>query len=387
VTRTWVIVTGHFVRTSGQGRANLALAELLQERGDRVHLVSAEVEPALATRPGVTVHQVRYPLRSHRLGEQLLDREGRRVAAQVLARDPAARVVVNGGNCRWDDVCWVHMVHAAWSCLDSGAPLAPRLKARIGQWLDRARERIVLRRARLLIANSERTRRDVTSLLGVPAPRIAVIPLGTDPDLFRPPTGEERREARRSLEIDKDAHVLAFVGVHGPELKKGFDTLVAAFHQVTRAGPDTLLVTAGAGALDRWRARLVELGLDRRVRLLGQTDQVPALLAAADLLVAPSRYDAYGLNVHEALCTGLPAITTEAAGISAVYPADLHDLVLRRADDADELARVIIAALAGLTALRARVQPLGERLRRYAWSDMAAAMVARIEDEGRAPHA
>lgn len=380
--RTWVVVTGHFVRTSGQGRANLALAEFLQERGDRVHLVSAEVDPSFAARPGVTVHRVRYPLRSHRLGEQLLDREGRRVAARVTAEDRMARVVVNGGNCRWGDVCWVHMVHSAWSCLDPGAPPASRLKARVGQWLDRSRERAVLPRSRLVIANSERTRRDVTALLGVASEKVAVVPLGTEPDVFRAPSAEERLEARRELGIHDDAPLLTFIGVHGPELKKGFDTLLAAFERVLAAAPRALLVTAGEGGLDRWRDRLRALGLEGQVRLLGQTERVAALLAAADLLVAPSRYDAYGLNVHEALCMGVPAITTVAAGISDTYPVDLRELVLPRPDDAEALARVILSSLAGHGSLRARVQSFGERLRSYAWSDMAGAMVDRIEGGG-----
>ena len=30
------------------------------------------------------------------------------------ADDPLARVVVNGGNCAWPDINWVHAVHAAW---------------------------------------------------------------------------------------------------------------------------------------------------------------------------------------------------------------------------------------------------------------------------------
>lgn len=378
--RTWVVVTGHFTRTSGQGRANLALAEHLSGRGDRVHLVAGAVEADLARRPGVVVHRVWYPLGSHRLGGELLRRVGRRVAARTTRADPGARVVVNGGNCRWDDVVWVHMVHRAWRYDDPSAPLATRLERRVGEWLDQAQERRALRRARLVIANSMRTRRDLVDLLGVPPERVQVVALGTDPERFRPPSPEERAGARARLGVAEGDRLLAFVGAHGPDPKKGFDTVLEAFRRVAAGEARVSLITAGEGALASWRARVAALGLARRVHLLGQVGDVTALLAAADLLLAPSRYDAYGLNVHEALCMGVPAITSVQAGVSEQYPAELRPLVLERPEDPAALERLLAWCLGRLPALRDEVAPLGARLRARTWDDMAAELVARVEE-------
>ena len=47
------------------------------------------------------------------LGDPLLDRAGRAVARRLAGE--GARVVVNGGNCRWFDVTWVHYCHAAYA--------------------------------------------------------------------------------------------------------------------------------------------------------------------------------------------------------------------------------------------------------------------------------
>src|SRR4029453_5931289 len=98
-----------------------------------------------------------------------------RVAARVTAQDPGARVVVNGGNCLWPDVNWVHAVHGAWPGRAEGAPGGShyrnvRLKASA-----RARERGALRQARLVIANSAATRTAVVEQVGVDAGRVRVV--------------------------------------------------------------------------------------------------------------------------------------------------------------------------------------------------------------------
>ena len=61
--------------------------------------------------------------------------------AEVVGRDPLARVVVNGGNCAWPDINWVHAVHAAWPVHDDGAPWWSRYRNRRLKDLARRRER------------------------------------------------------------------------------------------------------------------------------------------------------------------------------------------------------------------------------------------------------
>ena len=113
MSKLWLIVSGDFTPWGGMDRANHALASYLAGReGAEVHLVSHRVADDLATLPNVRVHGVRRPWGKHLLGAPLLAREGRRQALRLASR--GARVVVNGGNCRWDDVNWVHYVHAAW---------------------------------------------------------------------------------------------------------------------------------------------------------------------------------------------------------------------------------------------------------------------------------
>ena len=74
-------------------------------------------------------------------------------------------------------------------------------------------------------------------------------------------------------------------------------------------------IRVGAGAtIDAWKARAESEGLAQSIEFLGFRRDVQKVLGACDILVSPARYEAYGLNVHEALCLGLPALVTRDAG-------------------------------------------------------------------------
>jgi len=109
-------------------RAHLALAEYLSRRGDEVHLVAHSASEEFLALPGTRFHMAPKPAGSVALGSPVLDAVGRYWARRLSAR--GTRVVVNGGNCRWGDVNWVHYVHAAYTPTfgTSGwRPLARRL--------------------------------------------------------------------------------------------------------------------------------------------------------------------------------------------------------------------------------------------------------------------
>src|SRR5262249_56896294 len=92
---------------------------------------------------------------------------------------------------------------------------------------------------------------------------------------------------------------------------------------------DAVWLVGGTGSeLPAWRRRVADEGLADRVRFLGFRRDVPDMLRAVDALVAPTRYEAYGLGVHEALCCGLPAFVTATAGVAQRFPPELADLLL-----------------------------------------------------------
>jgi glycosyltransferase involved in cell wall biosynthesis len=376
----WVLVAAGFHRNGGMDRCNLALARYLAGRGDRVGLVCHDADPHFIRQSGVTAHLVAKPAGSFMLGEQLLARRGREIARKITARWPQARVVVNGGNCDWPDINWVHYVHHAWRGQDSSP--APWLKAkdRIARWIFARKERTALCRARILFANSDRTRQDVINHLGVNPARIHTVYLGSDPD-FSPPTAPQRAAARAWLSQPECRPLVAFVGFLGYDSRKGHDVLFSAWRKLcARPEWDADLVVAGGGrALDFWRRQVAASGLDGRIKMLGFTDRIPDVLAAADLLVSPTRYEAYGLNVHEAICCDVPAMVTETAGVAERYPAEVRELLIRDPEHEEELAAMILRWRSAMSHWKQRVLSFSQILRRHTLDAMAREIVAIAE--------
>jgi glycosyltransferase involved in cell wall biosynthesis len=371
-----VLVAGGFHDRGGMDRATAALARHLAHRGTPVHLVGHEIDPEIAALPGAVILKVSRPAGSILLGEAGLDRAGRRIATRLRRDHPGLRTVVNGGNCNLSDVDWVHAVHAAWPCVDRGAPGWFRVKNRLAKAAARRREAAIVPRARVVVTNSERSRELLVSRLGVPAGRVRVVYLGTDP-AWRPADPAARSEARRRLGRPADRPLIAFVGALSHDRTKGFDTLLEAFAAlaVDASWNADLLAAGGGNGLDGWRREVERRGLGDRVRLLGFVEEVGELLTAADLLVGPARYEAYGLAAHEAIARGVPALISAASGLAERYPPELGPLLLPDPEDAADLAVRLAAWHTDPEGWRRRFAPLAGELAGWSWDDMAARFV------------
>jgi len=139
---------------------------------------------------------------------------------------------------------------------------------------------------------------------------------------------------------------------------------------------DADLIVAGDGnGLRRWKAAVRKAGLEARVRFLGFTHRVRDLLAAADLLVSPVRYEAFGLNVQEAICRGIPAVVSGSAGVAELFPGELSAMLLPHSEDATDLANRLRGWRSNIHYWKEAFQPFSSALRNYTWKDMARRIV------------
>lgn len=358
-------------------RANAALATYLLDSGFRVHLVGHDIDSRLSAHPCATPHAVPRPKGLPLVAEWWLGRRGLRVAERVTAEARGARVVVNGGNCPWPDVNWVHAVHAAWPVRDDGAPWWSHYRNRRLKAAARERECAALKQARLVIANSEATRGALIDRLGFDGDRIHVVHLGSDPS-WGPVLPQERIEARASLGLPAHAPVVVFVGALGSDINKGFDVVWQAWKQLAASAEwDARLVVAGGGwRMPRWRDEAKRSERPDAVRFLGFTRNVRQLLAAADLLVSPVRYEAYGLNVHEALCRDVPVMITRSAGVVERFDPRMADALLPDAVTPDALADRLRRWRSDIPGWRASAASTAARIRSRSWHDVAADLVS-----------
>jgi glycosyltransferase involved in cell wall biosynthesis len=164
-------------------------------------------------------------------------------------------------------------------------------------------ERVVLQAATGVVVTSEWTRQQVLTRYAIPAHRVYVARPGVDP------VAAPARPVRGYL---------ICVGVLGPH--KGQDLLVEALADLAERDWHCVL----AGSLDRdpdfvsqLQTRITRLGYGHRVRLAGVLTGAALSHAytTADLLVAPSRSETYGMTVTEALAHGLPVVAAAVGGL------------------------------------------------------------------------
>lgn len=373
--RPWLLASGDFTTLGGMDRANHGLARYLARHGRDVHLVAHRVSEDLERLPGVTVHAVPRPLGAHMFGAPLLARATTR---RAKALGEAACVLVNGGNARHSRATWVHYLHAAH------APSVGRIgrtmiSSTVGRRYFLRQERAALHEAAVVICNSQRTATDVERFYGIDRSRLRVIYYGVEAADFRTPSEAERHAARASLTIG-ERRAAVFIGALG-DRRKGFDILFETWRLLAEDPAwDVDLLVVGAGAeRDAWAARARETGLADRIRFLGFRSDVATVLAAADVLVHPARYEAYGLGVHEAICRGVPAIVTACAGIAERYPKTMAGLIVSDPPRVEPLKRALLAWRAQQAAWRERTADFAAQLTARSWDDMAADIAAVLE--------
>jgi len=136
-----------------------------------------------------------------------------------------------------------------------------------------------------------------------------------------------RQAVRSQLGLANDDLVWVSICVQ-PQIK-GIDRVIQALAKF----PDAKLLIAGLNETNRHSAKLArqarDFGVASRVKWLGHRDDIPQLMAAADLLVHPARYDTTGTVILEAIVNGLPVITTAACGYARHVESANAGIVLR----------------------------------------------------------
>ncbi len=268
------------------------------------------------------------------------------------------------------DILHFHTARAHAMAAFLGAAPAPRVVTRRmdyrlrGGWYTR---RLYNHGVQAVVAISDGVRSALIAS-GVEAARIHLVPSGVEADRFTP-SEARRRAARTGLALADDAWVLAAIGAL--EERKGHDVLLDAL-ACLRDPRLTLLVAGDGSRLEALRARVGALGLGSAVRFLGRLDDVAPVLAAADVLVMPSRQEGLGVAALEAMAAGLPVIASRVGGLpEAVVDGDtgllvppenapaLADAIVRLADDRPR-ARALGAAGAARVQARFSMAAMAE---------------------------
>jgi glycosyltransferase involved in cell wall biosynthesis len=172
------------------------------------------------------------------------------------------------------------------------------------------------RRNTAFLAVSEAVRSDYSRHLGFSPIRV-VHNFVAFPELESDLEKVDRDAARRELGVGETELLILHVGRH--HRQKGLDFLLQALVRLRENGVPAVFRQAGQGGLTQaLAAQAVSLGLEGAVDFLGPRADVASLYRAADLFVFPSRYEAFGIALLEAMGAGLPCVASATGGIEEV---------------------------------------------------------------------
>ena len=332
-----ILLMANFADVIGGGEESLlGLAATLDRRRLRVRAsVTGDGEVATRLRAlGVPVNVVRLPrVRPWTLGPMVLAVMRLR---RLLRRERVTLVHAHGSR---------GTLYAGLATRGLGVPLVWHVRVAEP---DPRLDRLLGRLAEAIVVNSGATAARIRRLPGAAA-KLTIVPNGVDPARFAPGPADAR--LGDSLGLDPAVPVVGYFG--RLERGKGVDVLVDAATRLHGKLPATAFLFVGEGPLgETLMARAAAAGLP--ARFTGQRDDVAALLRLCAVVVLPSRQEAFGRILIEAMAVGVPVVATAVGGIPEVCVDGVTGLLVPP-EDPDALAVAIALTLTDQAATAARV--------------------------------
>jgi UDP-glucose:(heptosyl)LPS alpha-1,3-glucosyltransferase len=269
----------------------------------------------------------------------------------------------------------IHAVHEAvyGTPLDAAAPPAEAAIMHARQLSER--------RFRLLVANSNLMRDDVTTRFGVPVESIRVVYPGFDPARYRP-----RRRTTQSTVIRRrlgvtDDDVLAGLVTSGDWVKRGVADFIVALGIVARGSPLRVhgVVTGKERSMNRYVALAKRHGVADRLHFLPPNDVLEHVYGALDVFVYPARFEEFGMCVQEAMACALPVVCGRRIGATELLDPVASKLLLDTVNPGT--VAEMLALFVADEDLRKRVGALNAAcVAKNSWDRSAAGVIAAYDE-------
>lgn len=335
------VLTSSYPRFPGDGTAPfvMSISKSFVDLGHEVHVVAPydpEIKPMKNV--GIHVHRFRYiwPSRLHIMGHSRALRADIKLDPLAYLLTPfyflAAIInlllVASRQRCEIIHVHWV-LPNGPVAAIVASWLKIPFVVSLHGSDIYLAKKNILFRilagyvfkRAARVTACSKELRQSAIEL-GASEDTL-LLPWGADPDIFSPL--RKNPTIRENYGIPPDDILIVAIGrlVH----KKGFENLLKALSTIVEEYPNVRIILGGDGPLlDRLVKQSRTLNLSEKVIFPGRIpwDEVPEILATADIFVLPSIHDEHG-NVDglptvllEAMSSGVAVIASDVGGVELV---------------------------------------------------------------------
>ena len=227
-----------------------------------------------------------------------------------------------------------------------------------------------------IVVVSENSITDINKDMGVSRDRMRLVPVGVDPELFKPLPHVARQPGRLITTASADVAL------------KGLSYLLEAMAKL-RTERDIRLTIIGKPRPGHSMDLIDSLGLKPYIDFVsGVTDErIVELYAEAELAVVPSLYEGFSLPAIEAMSTGICLVATDGGALPEVTGTNNETVLQCPAADADALAAQIARGLDDAE-LRSRIGEAGRNrvVSRWSWKHCAQLTVEQYREVLEMPH-
>lgn len=227
-----------------------------------------------------------------------------------------------------------------------------------------------------IVVVSENSINDINKDMGVSRDRMRLVPVGVDPELFRPMPEVQRQPGRLITTASADVAL------------KGLSYLLEAMATL-RTQRDIRLTIIGKPRPGHSMDLIESLGLKPYIDFVSGVpdERIVELYAEAELAIVPSLYEGFSLPAIEAMSTGICLVATDGGALPEVTGRDGDTVLQCPAGNAEALAATIARGLDDAD-LRTRVGLAGRErvVSRWSWRHCAALTVDQYREVLEMPH-
>jgi glycosyltransferase involved in cell wall biosynthesis len=168
-----------------------------------------------------------------------------------------------------------------------------------------------------VIAVSTNTAKDVTNMMPIAAEKVVVVSNGVDDKFYQLPA-EEVQEIKRNYESSPDTFCLLNVGTN--HQRKNVDNILKSLVVLRDRGVSVKLWKVGSEFSSEQQKLIRSNSLEPMIKFISTPDTITllGLYNAADVLLAPSLYEGFGLTVLEAMACGTPVVSANVSSLPEV---------------------------------------------------------------------
>lgn len=213
---------------------------------------------------------------------------------------------------------------------------------------------------------------------GISEEKIVLVPNGVNLKKFHAPSQSERLELRKKLNFNEKEKIIISIG--SIEHRKGYDYLIPAFKYIKEAIPEAKLLIIGPGnnKENEYFKELLDIKNNSEIKdilFLGQREDIPDFMMAADLFAFCSRQEGLPNVLLEACCSGLSVATMHIDGITDWIVKGRETAINCYSREPRDFATACITLLNGSSALLTKTESEKAAL------DFGIESVAKVYDE------